>query len=66
MTNGGPRGFEESDIQFTLQVLRDGDKLQWEGNQYQKRKKSVRSVLMACSSEIWKNDKVLLLDHTVQ
>lgn len=65
MTNGGPRGFEESDIQFTLQVLRDGDKLQWEGNQYQKRKKSVRSVITACSSEIWKNDKEYGLIETI-
>jgi hypothetical protein len=57
MTNGGPRGFEETDIQFTLQVLRDGEQLDWEENQYQKRKRAVRSVLMACSSEVWKNDE---------
>ena len=57
MTNGGPRGFDQSDVQFTLAVLRDGDQLQWEGSQYQKRKKIVRSILMACSSEVWKNDE---------
>ncbi|KAL7485202.1 hypothetical protein ACHAW6_010795 [Cyclotella cf. meneghiniana] len=56
MTNGGPRGFETDDIQFTLTALRDGDRLQWDGEQYQKRKKAVRSVLMACSSEVWKKD----------
>ncbi|KAL3765145.1 hypothetical protein ACHAWO_004323, partial [Cyclotella atomus] len=59
MTNGGPRGFEENDIQFTLQVLRDGEQLDWEGNQYQKRKRAVRTALMACSSEVWKNDEAL-------
>jgi hypothetical protein len=60
MTNGGPRGFEENDIQFTLTVLRDGDNLQWEGVQYQKRKRAVRNVLMACSSEVWKNEEFKL------
>ena len=59
MTSGGPRGFEESDIQFTLTVLRDGNQLQWEGTQYEKRTKAVRSVLMACSSEVWKNEEFL-------
>jgi hypothetical protein len=59
MTNGGPRGFEENDTQFTLQVLRDGEQLDWEGNQYQKRKRAVRTALMACSSEVWKNDEAL-------
>eukprot|EP00804_Cyclotella_cryptica_P019594 CCRYP_014336-RA/>CCRYP_014336-RA protein AED:0.00 eAED:-0.00 QI:94/0/0.5/1/1/1/2/0/1025 len=57
MTSGGPRGFETDDIQFTLTALRDGDRLHWEGEQYEKRKKAVRSVLMACSSEVWKKDK---------
>lgn len=58
MTSGGSRGFEEADIQFTLQVLRDGEQLPWEGNQYAKRKKAVRAVLMACSSEVWKVDEL--------
>ena len=59
MTSGGPRGFETDDIQFTLTALRDGDRLQWDGEQYQKRKKAVRSVLMACSSEVWKKDGLM-------
>lgn len=59
MTSGGPRGFEEPDVKFTLQVLRDGEQLPWEGNQYAKRKKAVRAVLMACSSEVWKNDELV-------
>lgn len=57
MTSGGPRGFETEDIQFTLTALRDGDRLQWEGVHYEKTKKAVRNVLMACSSEVWKIDE---------
>ena len=57
MISGGPIGFEEEDVKFTLTVLRDGSHLEWEYGQYEKRKKAVRGILVGCSSEIWKNDE---------
>ena len=59
MISGGPIGFEEEDVKFTLQVLRDGSRLEegWDRKQYEKRKKAVRGILVGCSSEIWKNDE---------
>mmetsp|Transcript_36807 Transcript_36807/g.88749 ORF Transcript_36807/g.88749 Transcript_36807/m.88749 type:complete len:1082 (+) Transcript_36807:321-3566(+) len=57
MISGGPIGFEDSDVKFTLLVLRDGSRLEWERGQYEKRKKAVRGILVGCSSEVWKNDE---------
>ena len=57
MLSGGPIGFEEEDVKFTLTVLRDGSHLVWDYGQYEKRKKAVRGILVGCSSEIWKNDE---------
>ena len=57
MISGGPIGFEEEDVKFTLTVLRDGARLDWEHGQYEKRKKAVRGILVGCSSEVWKNDE---------
>lgn len=57
MTSGGPIGFEEDDIKFTLKVLQDGARLDWEAGQYEKRKRAVRGILVGCSSEIWKRDE---------
>ncbi|KAL7539040.1 hypothetical protein ACHAXR_008976 [Thalassiosira sp. AJA248-18] len=57
MLSGGPIGFEEDDVKFTLTVLRDGARLDWEAGQYEKRKLAVRSILVGCSSEIWKKDE---------
>jgi|EP00970_Alexandrium_tamarense_P000675 hypothetical protein len=57
MTSGGQIGFEAHDVQFTLAVLRDGERLEWEDGQYEKRKKAVRSILVGFSSEVWKNDE---------
>ena len=57
MISGGPIGFEEEDVKFTLTVLRDGSHLEWQYGQYEKRKKAVRGKLVGCSSEIWKNDE---------
>ena len=57
MISGGPFGFIEEDVQFTLSVLRDGSKLEWEKGQYEKRRKAVRGILVGCSSEVWKNDE---------
>ena len=55
--SGGPIGFEKHDLEFTLTVLRDGERLKWEDGQYEKRKKAVRSILVGCTSEIWKNNE---------
>ncbi|KAL7553554.1 hypothetical protein ACHAWF_016852 [Thalassiosira exigua] len=57
MISGGPIGFEESDVKFTLSVLRDSAHLDWGDGQYEKRKRAVRGVLVGCSSEIWKKDE---------
>mmetsp|Transcript_13049 Transcript_13049/g.26078 ORF Transcript_13049/g.26078 Transcript_13049/m.26078 type:complete len:1055 (+) Transcript_13049:229-3393(+) len=57
MLSGGSFGFEPDDIQFTLTVLQDASGLEWEDGQYEKRKKAVRSILVGCSSEVWKNDE---------
>jgi len=57
MISGGPIGFQEEDVKFTLTVLRDGACLDWEKGQYEKRKKAVRGILVGCSSEVWKNDE---------
>ena len=57
MISGGPVGFEDSDIKFTLSVLRDGSRLEWDRGQFEKRKKAVRGILVGCSSEVWKNDE---------
>jgi pentatricopeptide repeat protein len=56
MISGGPIGFSDDDLRFTLAVLRDGEHLEWEGNQYERRKRAVRAILVKCSSEVWKND----------
>ncbi len=58
MLSGGSFGFEPDDIQFTLTVLQDASRLEWEDGQYEKRKKAVRSILVGCSSEVWKNDEL--------
>lgn len=57
MTSGGPIGYIEDDIKFTLAVLKDGASLEWEKDQYEKRKRAVRGILVGCSSEVWKNDE---------
>lgn len=57
MISGGPIGFEDEDVKFTLKVLRDGAHLDWERGQYEKRKRAVRAILVGCSSEVWKNDE---------
>jgi len=57
MVSGGPVGFEDADVKFTLKVLRDGACLDWEEGQYESRRRAVRSVLSGCSSEIWRNDE---------
>jgi hypothetical protein len=57
VTNGGPIGFEDDDVKFTVAVLQDGARLKWENGQFEKRKKAVRGVLVGCTSEVWKNDE---------
>jgi len=57
MISGGPIGFEDEDIKFTLEVLRDGAHLEWDVGQYEKRRKAVRGILVGCSSEVWKRDE---------
>ncbi|KAL3799879.1 hypothetical protein ACHAW5_004391 [Stephanodiscus triporus] len=57
MISGGPNGFEDDDVKFTLMVLQDGARLKWENGQYEKRKKAVRGILVGRTSEIWKNDE---------
>ena len=57
MISGGPIGFNDDDVRFTLTVLRDGERLEWVGRQYESRKRAVRAILVGCSSEIWKNDE---------
>ena len=57
MISGGPIGFNDDDVRFTLTVLRDGEHLEWKGRQYESRKRAVRAILVGCSSEIWKNDE---------
>ena len=57
MTSGGPIGYIEDDIKFTLAVLKDGASLEWGKGQYEKRKRAVRGILVGCSSEVWKNDE---------
>merc|ERR1712194_1480 len=57
MISDGPMGFEEDDIKFTLTALRDGARLEWQNGQYEKRKRAVRSIIMGCSTEYWKNDE---------
>ena len=56
MISGGPIGFQDDDVKFTLEVLRDGARLEWEPGQYEKRKRAVRGILVGCSSEVWKQD----------
>ncbi len=57
MTSGGPIGYIDDDVKFTLAVLKDGASLEWGKGQYEKRKKAVRGILVGCSSEFWKNDE---------
>jgi len=57
MISGGPIGFEDEDIKFSLEVLRDGAHLEWDVGQYEKRRKAVRGILVGCSSEVWKRDE---------
>ncbi|KAK1742947.1 hypothetical protein QTG54_006544 [Skeletonema marinoi] len=57
MISSGPIGFNDDDVRFTLTVLRDGEFLEWEGRQYERRKRAVRAILVGCSSEVWKNDE---------
>jgi pentatricopeptide repeat protein len=57
MISGGPIGFNDDDVRFTLVVLRDGERLEWKGRQYERRKRAVRAILVGCSSEVWKNDE---------
>lgn len=56
MTSGGQIGFGAHDIQFTLAVLRDGERLEWEDS-HTKREKAELSILVVFSSEVWKNDE---------
>lgn len=60
MISGGPTGFNDDDVRFTLTVLRDGERLEWVGRQYERRKRAVRAILVGCSSEVWKNDDFAL------
>jgi hypothetical protein len=57
MISGGPIGFDDEEIKFTLTVLRDGSQLQWEAGQFDKRKRVVREILLGCTSEVWKTDE---------
>eukprot|EP00985_Skeletonema_marinoi_P013866 scaffold6943_cov80-Skeletonema_marinoi.AAC.1 len=57
MISSGPIEFNDDDVRFTLTVLRDGEFLEWEGRQYERRKRAVRAILVGCSSEVWKNDE---------
>jgi hypothetical protein len=56
MISGGPIGFDDEEVKFTLMVLRDGSQLQWEAGQFDKRKRVVREILLGCTSEVWKTD----------
>jgi hypothetical protein len=56
MISGGPIGFDDEEVKFTLTVLRDGSQLQWEAGQFEKRKRVVREILLGCTSEVWKTD----------
>ena len=56
MISGGPIGFDDEEIKFTLTVLRDGSQLQWEAGQFERRKRVVREILLGCTSEVWKTD----------
>ena len=57
MISGGPIGFDDEDVKFTLTVLRDGAQLQWDTGQYEKRKRVIREILLGCTSEVWKTDE---------
>ena len=57
MISSGSVAFNDDEIRFILTVLRDGECLDWEGRQYERRKRAVRAILVGCSSEVWKNDE---------
>ena len=57
MISGGPIGFDDEEVKFTLTVLRDGAQLQWEAGQFEKRQRVVREILLGCTSEVWKTDE---------
>ena len=57
MISGGPIGFDDEEVKFTLAVLRDGAQLQWEAGQFEKRQRVVREILLGCTSEVWKTDE---------
>jgi len=51
-----PTGINDDEVRFILAVLRDGERLEWLGRQYERRKRAVRAILVGCSSEVLKND----------
>jgi hypothetical protein len=57
MVRGGRIGLQQKDIQFTLAVIRDAEKLDWEPGQFERRKQSVRAVLIGRVSEVWKENE---------
>ena len=56
MISVGPNTYNDGEIRFILSVLQDGKSLEWEGRQYERRKRAVRAILVGCSSEVLKND----------
>eukprot|EP00978_Attheya_sp_CCMP212_P025502 scaffold82154_cov54-Attheya_sp.AAC.4 len=56
MIIGGPMGIDDSDLQFTIEVLRDAEKLDWEAGQFETRNRAVRGVLVGRMSEVWKEN----------
>jgi hypothetical protein len=56
MIIGGPMGIDDSDLQFTIEVLRDAKKLDWEAGQFETRNRAVRGVLVGRMSEVWKEN----------
>lgn len=57
MVRGGRIGHQQKDIQFALAVIRDSEKLDWEPGEFERRKQSVRAVLIGRVSEVWKENE---------
>jgi hypothetical protein len=57
MIMGGPMGIDDSALQFTIEVLRDAEKLDWEAGQLETRNRAVRGVLVGRMSEVWKENE---------
>jgi len=57
MVKGGRLGLQKKDVKFTLNVLRDGEKLDWGPGAFEKRKRAVRAVMIGRMSEVWKTDE---------